>query len=128
MVRYWVLAVAACGGGSTTPPKVDAPGTTIDAAPPAATCTAPALADVSSPTQTVGDGTPASCTNAALQTAASSGGVIVFDCGTAPITIPITTTVTFTKETVLDGKGSVTLDGGGTTRILYLDSDYNTPT
>ena len=34
----------------------------------------------------------------------------------------------FTKETVIDGGGLVTLDGGGTTRILYLDSDYNTPT
>jgi hypothetical protein len=76
----------------------------------------------------VGTGTAGSCTNAALQTAATAGGVIVFNCGASPVTIPITTTVTFTKETVLDGASLVTLDGGGTTRILYLDSDYNTPT
>jgi len=29
---------------------------------------------------------------------------------------------------VIDGGGMVTLSGGGTSRILYLDSDYNTPT
>lgn len=29
---------------------------------------------------------------------------------------------------MLDGGGVVTLSGGGTSRILYLDSDYNTPT
>ncbi len=40
----------------------------------------------------------------------------------------MTSQITFTKETVLDGGGLVTLSGGGTSRILYLDSGYDTPT
>jgi hypothetical protein len=91
---------------------------------PTATCTASMLADVSHPTQTVGDGTAASCTEAALRTAAAAGGVIVFDCGADPVTITVTSQITFTTETVIDGGGTVTLSGGGTTRILYLDSAY----
>jgi len=116
----------ACGGGGNGGDS-DAM-TTVDAVLPTATCNAPPLVDVSSPTTTVGDGTPASCTAAALQTAASAGGTIVFSCGTAPITITVTSPITFTRETVLDGGGLVALSGGGTTRILYLDSDYNTAT
>lgn len=119
-----VLACVACGGSSGEPDGSMAG----DAAVPVARCERPALHDVSAPTATVGDGTPASCTAAALQQAASAGGTIVFSCGAAPITITVTAPITFTKETVLDGGGLVTLSGGGTTRILYLDSDYNTPT
>lgn len=99
-----------------------------DAGPPAVRCTAPALADVSTPTTTVGDGTAASCTEAALRTAAAAGGVIVFDCGPAPVTITVASQIVLTTETVIDGGGTVTLSGGGTSRILYLDSDYNTAT
>jgi hypothetical protein len=100
----------------------------VDAALPTAACTAPPLADVSAPTATVGDGTAASCTQAALQAALSAGGTIVFACGSSPVTIPVSSTLMVSAETVLDGGGTVTLDGGGTARILYLDSDYNTPT
>jgi hypothetical protein len=117
---------AACGGGSGD--AADAGPTLPDAAPPAAVCDAPGLADVSTPTRVVGDGTAASCTAEALQAAATAGGTIVFDCGPAPVTIPITSTIVFTTETVLDGGGLITLDGGGTTRLLYLDSGYDTPT
>ena len=84
--------------------------------------------DVSSPTTVVGDGTPASCTAAALQAAATIGGVIVFDCGAAPVTITVTSPIMFTKATVLDGGGLVTLSGGGASRILYLDSAYDQTT
>ena len=131
-MRTWGLVILAACGGSNSPANGDGKptdiGTTIDVAPPTATCTAPALVDTSSPAQTVGDGSPASCTNAALQTAATAGGKIVFNCGSSPITIPITSTVMFSAESVLDGGGTVTLDGGGTTRILYLASNFNTPT
>jgi len=102
--------------------------TSVDATPPVARCDRPALYDVSSPTATVGDGSPASCTAAALQQAASGGGTIVFNCGTAPTTITLSSPITFTTETVLDGGGTVTLSGGSATRILYLDSGYDTPT
>jgi parallel beta-helix repeat protein len=99
-----------------------------DAGVPAATCAPIAPVDVSSPTATVGSGTPASCTASALQTAATAGGTIVFSCGSAAITIPIAQTITFSAETVIDGGGLVTLDGGGTTRILYLNANYNAAT
>lgn len=103
--------------------------TTHDASvPPPARCDAPALYDVSSPTAVVGDGTPASCTEAALSDAASAGGTIVFDCGPEPITITVSSAITFTREAVLDGGGLVTLSGGGTSRILYLDSGYDQTT
>lgn len=124
-----LLAIVSCGGGSSgsSDGGADASGSGDAAAPPA-TCDRPALHDVLSPTAVVGDGTPASCTAAALQQAASAGGTIVFRCGAAPVTITVTSQITFTRETVLDGGGLVTLSGGGTSRILLLDSDYNTPT
>ncbi len=121
---FALLFLIGCGGGGS---GTDAPGF-IDAATPIARCERPALVDTSSPTATVGDGSPASCTQAALQQAAAGGGTIVFDCGAAPVTITVTSAITFTKETVLDGGGTVTLSGGGTSRILYLDSNYNAPT
>lgn len=124
-----LLILGACGGGGGGGDDDGTPDAALpDAVLPTAVCTAPALADVSSPTATVGDGTPGSCTEAALQTAANGGGTIVFDCGADPVTITVTSQITFDKETVLDGGGTVTLSGGGTSRILYLDSDYNTPT
>ena len=121
-----VLCVSCGGGGGST--DGDASVSTIDAAPPVARCDRPLPVDVSAPTTTVGDGTAASCTADALQTAATTGGTIVFACGSAPVTITVTSQIAFTKETVLDGGGLVTLGGGGASRILYLDSDYNTPT
>jgi len=99
-----------------------------DVPPPAVRCEAPALYDVSSPSATVGDGTPASCTAAALQAAATAGGAIVFNCGAAPVTITVTAAITFKRAAVLDGGGLVTLSGGGTSRILYLDSAYTDAT
>lgn len=121
------------GDGGTTP-GVDGGGrdggTTVlpDVGPPVARCDAPALADVSAPDHVVGDGTAASCTEAALRAAAGDGGTITFDCGDAPVTITVTSQIVFTEETVIDGEGSVTLSGGGTSRIFYLDSGYDTPT
>ena len=131
-MRFWVLALLAACGGSKLPAGGDGGPTDArtapDVAPPSAVCTAPPLVDTSAPAHTVGDGTPASCTNAALGAAAAAGGTVTFACGSAPITIPITSTVMVSKDTVLDGGGLVTLDGGGTTRILYVASDYNTST
>lgn len=77
-------------------------------------------ADVSKPTTVVGSGSPASCTFAALQAAVKTGGIITFDCGANPVTIPITQTldVPITKSTVIDGGRLVTLDGQKKVRIL----------
>ena len=119
------FVLAACGGSNDAP--LD--GTLVgDVGVPVARCNAPPLIDVSAPTAKVGSGSAASCTEAALQTAATAGGTIAFDCGAAPITIAVTQTIVFAKETVIDGGGLVMLSGGGTARIFYLDSDYNTPT
>ncbi len=95
---------------------------------PPSTCDTPALVPSTNPDHVVGDGTPASCTADALQAAASAGGLITFDCGPDPVTITVATTVVFSKETVLDGGGLVTLSGGGSARILYLDSAYDQKT
>ena len=72
----------------------------------------PALAN-----QVVGDGTPASCTGSALQSAVSVGGLVTFNCGqsaASPVTIPITQTIQITKLVTIDGgdKAQITLHGG----------------
>ena len=80
--------------------------------------------DTSSPTTVVGDGTAASCTLAALQAAVAKAGVITFACGSAPATIAVTSTIDVRVDanTVIDGGGLITLDGGGAVRILSFDS------
>jgi hypothetical protein len=98
--------------------------------PPPVECTVPVEpVDVSSPDAVVGTGTPGSCTEAALDAALAGGGIIVFDCGDAPATITVTSEKTITADTVIDGGGTVTLSGGGSTRILALQSSFerNTP-
>jgi hypothetical protein len=78
--------------------------------------------------QIVGDGTAASCTEAALRdatavvTAASGGGSVVFDCGAAPITITLTSPLVAGGVLLIDGSGSVTLSGGGSTRVIELEN------
>ncbi len=94
--------------------------------PPPAVCTAPiGAADVSHPTTVVGTGTAASCTEALLSAALTKGGVVTFDCGSAPATITVTKTIELptNADTVIDGGGLVTIDGGGSVRIL----DWNSP-
>src|SRR5690606_28127675 len=91
-------------------------------------CELPAPADVSQPDRVIGDGTPASCTEAALREAAGAGGVIVFDCGPEPLTLTLSETLVIREETVLDGGGTITLSGGGKVRILLFDSAYDLTT
>jgi hypothetical protein len=74
----------------------------------------------------VGDGTPASCTEAALDDAlflvdfgpGGSGGVVSFACGAADTTIPITTARFLGTEgnVVIDGGGRITLDANESSR------------
>ena len=80
-------------------------------------------ADVSHPTTVVGTGTAASCTASALSAAVATGGVITFACGDAPVTIAVTATLELPigKDTVIDGGGKVTLDGGGAVSILRYE-------
>ncbi len=70
---------------------------------------------------TVGDGTPGSCTRDALAAALASGGDIRFNCGSTPVTIPVPATLDVRTAAIIDGGGLVTLDGQGTTRIMYVN-------
>jgi hypothetical protein len=111
------------GGGEAGKPPPDVDGGGIK--PPPAVCTAPIQpADVSHPTTVVGTGTAASCTGAALAAALTKGGIVTFDCGSAPATITVTQTIELptTLDTVVDGGGTVTIDGGGAVRILDWNS------
>jgi len=79
--------------------------------------------DVSRPTTVVGTGTAASCTFSALNAAVTAGGIITFNCGSAPVTVPVTATMNLPtdKDTVIDGANLITLDGEGSVEILRFD-------
>lgn len=96
---------------------------------PAGGCALPpgaALADSSRPTAVVGTGTAASCSAQAFVAAVANGGVITFNCGSAPATITLTQPAKIVNDTgpeiVIDGGGLVTLSGGGQSRILYMNT------
>lgn len=82
--------------------------------------------DVSSPTQVVGNGTPASCTSEAFVAAVAQGGIITFSCGVDPVTITLTETAKVFNNTgpqiVIDGGNLVTLSGNNAHRILYMNT------
>ena len=67
---------------------------------------------------TVGNGTAASCTQTALRAAVAAGGHITFRCGGTNTTIVVTPELQVAHTTVIDGGGTITLDGGGKNRIL----------
>ncbi len=73
---------------------------------------------------TVGNGTPASCTEAALNAALTQvvvgdqapGGVLTFACGTQPHAIVVTSQKSLEGQVTIDGGGLITLDGQYATR------------
>ncbi|MET8140897.1 hypothetical protein ABZU32_11365 [Sphaerisporangium sp. NPDC005288] len=81
--------------------------------------------DTSRPDRVVGNGTPASCTSAAVVAAVAKGGLIRFACGPKAVTIVMRATAKVrntSRRVVLDGGGKVTLSGVGTRRILYMNT------
>ena len=81
--------------------------------------------DTSHPDRWVGHGTPGSCTSAAVVRAVAKGGIIRFRCGPRPVRIVLRKTakvVNTRRRVVLDGRGLVTLIGGGKRRVLYQDT------
>ncbi len=81
--------------------------------------------DTSHPDRVIGNGTPGSCTSKKVVAAVARGGIIRFRCGSRPVTIQMTATAKVHNDrpdVVIDGKGLVTLDGGGERRILYLNT------
>ncbi len=83
-------------------------------------------ADTSQPTTIIGTGSAASCTAQAIVDAVAAGGIITFDCGPEPVTIPMTQTARVFNnaipDVVIDGGGLVTLSGMGERRILYMNT------
>jgi len=117
------------GRSATTTPTREPAAGRLSAGNPDGRATVPAEAratDTSDPTRVIGDGTPDSCTSAAVVKAVAAGGVITFSCGTAPVTITLTATARIenaaSRRVVLDGGGKVTLSGGGKRRILYMNT------
>lgn len=82
--------------------------------------------DVSNPDQVIGNGSAQSCTSAAVVNAVAQGGVITFNCGSAPVEIQMTETAKVFNNTgpmiVIDGGNKVTLNGMGQRRILYMNT------
>ncbi|MCK9461926.1 MAG: hypothetical protein M0R80_20030 [Proteobacteria bacterium] len=100
-----------------------------EAGNPAANCPVPDEAmeeDVSAPDHVIGDGTPESCTSAAVVAAVAQGGVITFDCGPDPVTIVMEETARIFNDTgpeiVIDGGSKVILSGANARRILYMNT------
>lgn len=91
---------------------------------PRAVCAAPIAPVEMTGAEVVGDGTPASCDEAALDAgiaaALAGGGKLRFDCGSAPHTLVVTSEKSVAASLAIDGGGRVALSGGGTTRILAL--------
>lgn len=117
--------------GSTD--EVEVPATNFAEGPaagnPDGNCTVPSEGlpvDTSGADNIVGDGTPSSCTGDAFIQAVERGGLIRFDCGPDPITItlarPAKVKNDASDDVVIDGQGKVTLSGGGTSRILYMNT------
>ncbi|MEM1206719.1 MAG: hypothetical protein AAGN66_26020 [Acidobacteriota bacterium] len=102
--------------------------TGADPIDPGDICTAPISAVDTSGATTVGNGSPASCSEGALLAAvASNNGAIRFDCGPSPHTITLTSQIAIDSDLVIDGSGTVTLSGGGTTRILDFRPPFEQP-
>ena len=81
--------------------------------------------NTSHPDRWVGHGTARSCTSRAVVRAVAKGGVIRFRCGPGKVKIVMKETakvVNTSRRVVLDGRGKVTLSGGGKRRILYQDT------
>ncbi len=72
----------------------------------------------------VGDGSPASCTEAvfdtALAAAGGGGGTVTFNCGANPHTIQFTSAKTLTDDIIIDGGDLITLSGGGAVRPFLI--------
>ena len=84
----FMALVAACSG--TDDPSGGASSDTPTPMPPLpSTCEVPPAPAPLDRDVVVGDGSPASCTNEALQAAVSAGGNVTFDCGADDVTIAI---------------------------------------
>src|SRR5215831_3454740 len=84
----------------------------------------------------VGNGTPASCTEAALDTAlgcgppngqpvsrtCNGGGTVTFNCGPSPDTITVSISRFISTDTTIDGGGLMTISGGNSVQVFLTNS------
>ena len=118
------------GTAASRPPSASPGGTLLAAGNPDGHAVVPVAGQAvvtSHPDHVIGDGSPASCTSAAVIAAVAAGGVITFSCGQAPVTITMTTAATVPASShlvVLDGGGKVTLSGGGKTQVLSMNAGW----
>jgi hypothetical protein len=68
----------------------------------------------------VGTGTPASCTEAALDAALAAFASLTFNCGPASHTLVISDQKTITEDRTIDGGGLITLSTNGADRLFYV--------
>jgi hypothetical protein len=73
---------------------------------------------------TIGDGTPALCTEAQLDSVLAGGGLIDFNCGPSPVTITLTRTKVIATDTRIDGGGLITLRADDV-RAFYVEDGVN---
>ena len=76
----------------------------------------------------MGNGTPGSCTEGALNAALAGGGSVTFNCGGSPVVIPITSQKVVSVATTVDGGNAdlVILDAGGATRHFTTTQTIST--
>lgn len=131
LVPAWLLSGACAEATDDGPPTIELPDPEDGPPPgnPDGHCAVPdggGLEDTSMPDHVIGDGTPASCTSAAVVETIAKGGIITFDCGPDPITIELDETAKIFNDTgpkiVIDGGNKVTLSGKGERRILYMNT------
>jgi predicted outer membrane repeat protein len=73
----------------------------------------------------VGTGSAASCTDAVLNTALTGGGLVTFNCGSAAVTIDIssgTGTKTISADTTIDGGSLITISGGNSVGVFSVNT------
>ena len=88
-------------------------------------CPSPAAEDLTGAAP-FGNGTPGSCTQAALQTLLNAGGPIKCNCGPDPYTLTLTSTLTVPNQrVVLDGGNLLTISGNNAVRIFRKESAAN---
>ena len=69
----------------------------------------------------VGNGTPASCTGNAFESAVISGGLVTFNCGAGQQSIKVNTNViNANTDATVDGGGTIILNGEDLRQIFYV--------
>src|SRR5262245_41788786 len=83
-----------------------------------ALCPTPPPADAGG---VVGTGTPANCTESALDAALAGGGTVTFNCGPSPVFILVGAAKIPTGLTTVDGGGLITLSGSNSVQLFGVN-------